>query len=150
MKKMYKVDVDSKMMLSNILSVCYSIAEKDVNELGIREIAGDKLYIAMKKYEQCKYDVIASHLGKKGLLQIINMRNRIADAVDLTNDFNDPSVTALMKKYDEIPESYSDDLKQDLELLKDEYKDVVEEIAKQYSEMFKKASKGIKGFVEKH
>lgn len=150
MKKMYKVDVDSKMMLANILSVCYSIAEKDVNELGIREIAGDKLYIAMKKYEQCKYDVIASHLGKKGLLQIINMRNRIADAVDLTNDFNDLSVTALMKKYDEIPESYSDDLKQDLELLKDEYKDVVEEIAKQYSEMFKKASKGIKGFVEKH
>ena len=150
MKKMYKVDIDSKMMLANILSVCYSIAEKDVNELGIREIAGDKLYIAMKKYEQCKYDVIASHLGKKGLLQIINMRNRIADAVDLTNDFNDPSVTALMKKYDEIPESYSDDLKQDLELLKDEYKDVVEEIAKQYSEMFKKAAKGIKGFVEKH
>ena len=150
MKKMYKVDVDSKMMLANILSVCYSIAEKDVNELGIREIAGDKLYIAMKKYEQCKYDVIASHLGKKGLLQIINMRNRIADAVDLTNDFNDPSVIALMQKYDAIPESYSDDLKQDLESLKDEYKDVVEEIAKQYSEMFKKAAEGIKGFVEKH
>ena len=150
MKKMYKVDVDEKMMLANLLSVCYGIAERDVNELGIREIAGERLYLAMKRFEQYKYDIIASHLGKKGLLQLLNMRNRIADAIDLTNDFNDPSVTALMQKYDEIPNSYPDDLTKELEDLKEEYREVVEDIAKQYSEFFSLAAKGIKGFVEKH
>ena len=143
------IDVDSKMMLADILSICYGIADKDVRDLSIEEIAGEELYQAMRKFEKSKYDVIASHLGKKGLIDLIESRNKIAEAIDETNLITDPKVQDAIKEYYDIPLSYSDELTTDLTALNEEYKETVEQIAQKYTEFFNKAKMGIEGFIER-
>lgn len=148
MLTMRKIEVDSSMLLADILRYCYADVEYNVRDRHIDELEiSDKIEKAMTKFEKARWDLIAEHFGKKGLLSFIEKRNLIVDNIHEDNNIDN----ALIQWQKLETELYSNaDYKADLNGLFKEYREEIMIVKQKYDDLFNNVMAGAGNIISRH